>query len=197
MEVLLQRQLAARRDHDALHLEAFALDQALEEAPRAVHPVMRHRLVPAGGLQPIHHLLHVLRVVAVHRQDRVLGHHHHRILQADDGGEHAVAAHVAVARGLQQHVADRDVAVRILAPELPQRAPAADVGPADVGRHHGGAAGALCHRIVEADRRAGGERLDAEADEIEVRLPAGHRAAHRVRHVGGVRVAVRPAGCVR
>ena len=158
----------------------------LVEAPGPIHAIVCDRLVPAGRLQPVHDLLHVLRVVAVHRQHGVLGDHDHRVLQPDHGGQHAVAADVAVARVLQQHVADRDIAGGVLAPEVPQRAPAADIGPADIGRHHGGAAGLLGHRVVEADRGAGGERLDAEPDEVEVGPAFGHRAAHRVQHVGRV-----------
>ena len=61
-------------------------------------------------------LLHVLRVVAMHGQHRILGDHHHGVLQADHGGQHAVAADVAVLGALQQHVAHRDVAAASLAP---------------------------------------------------------------------------------
>ena len=127
MEVLLQRQPVARLHHDTMHAEACAGDQGLEEPPWPVRAVMRHRLVPARGAQPVHHALHVLRPVAVHRQHRVLRHHHHGVFQPDHGGDDAVAPHIAVARSFQQHVAHRHVAVRVLAAEFPQRAPASHI----------------------------------------------------------------------
>ncbi len=61
MEVLLQGQLVPWRHHDALHLEALALNQALVETPRPVDPVMRHRLRPARLAQPVDDPLDLLR----------------------------------------------------------------------------------------------------------------------------------------
>ena len=60
------------------------------------------------------------------------------------------------------------VAVGVAWAELPHRVPIADVRPADVGRHHRGALGALHHRVVDRLLRRALERRLVEREEAEV-----------------------------
>ena len=65
-------------------------------------------------------------------------------------------------------VAMDGVAVGVVGAELPHRVPIADVRPADVGRHHRGALGALHHRIVDRLLRRALERRLVEDEKAEV-----------------------------
>ena len=140
--------------------------------------------MPLGGFQAVDDLLHVLCGFPAHGQHGVLGHNDHGVLQPDHGGQHAVAADVAVLGALQHHVAQCHVTGLILLAEFPQCRPAADVRPADIGRHHGGAVGRLGDRVVQADIGAGGELGLAEPDEVEVGAPRDYRCADGREHRG-------------
>src|SRR3954467_4694951 len=124
--------------------------------------------MPSVRAQPVDDALDLLRPALVHGQYGILGDHHHGVLEPDHGGDDAVTADEAVARSFQQHVADSDIPVRILRQLLPQRVPAADIGPAEVGGYHRRPRGPLGYGVVEADVRACLEGGDIEADEIEI-----------------------------
>ena len=182
--MLLQRQFAARPDRDLLDLEAAALDQSLVMPPGAVHAAVLGRLLQARGAQLLDQFLHILGVVPAHRQHRVVGHHQHGVLQADDAGQDTFAAHVAVPGADHVHGTLGGVALRVLGRDLPQRVPTADIGPAQRGRHHRGIGGALHHRIVDRNRGRRHEGCSVQPHEVEVAAGLGHRGAHRRRHCG-------------
>src|SRR5579885_2876548 len=158
MEMLLQAELGAGVDDDALDLEPAALGQRLVIAPRPAHAVVRLGLGPLSRAQPRDDLLDRLGLVAAKHEHRVGGGDDDRVLDPDHGGQRPVAADKAVAAACEHHVAGGDVAVAVLGADLPQRVPAADIGPAEIRRHHRAAGGALGHRVVEAANAAGSSR---------------------------------------
>ena len=83
----------------------------------------------------------------------------------------------------REAVAFDGVALGVVRAELPYRVPIADVRPADVGRHHGGAGGALHHRVVDRLLGRALERRLVERDEAEVVARRVERRGGRFRHL--------------
>ena len=71
--------------------------------------------------------------------------------------------------------------------EAPQRAPRRRRRSRRSRRHDRGAVGPLHHRIVDRDRRARGEGLGVEPQEVHVPLGGRQRRAHRGQHRRGSR----------
>jgi hypothetical protein len=76
------------------------------------------------------------------------------------------------------------VAVLVGGGELADRAPRADIAPADVARHRGYAAGFLHERVVEGDIRDPGEALGVELELGDAIAGGEARATHAVTHCG-------------
>ena len=70
----------------------------------------------------------------------------------------------------------------VVVEHLPDRAPAADVGPTDVGWNHGGELGALHDRVVDRFLRRLCERLGGQPQEIEIARAAGDGRLRGLRH---------------
>ncbi len=171
--VHLQREAGARFHGDALDLEARALVDAVVGAPGAVHPAVALGL-GAGLLHQVpDQLLDLLHAVLVGDHHGVLGLHHHHVVQADQGDQLVLAVDQAVAAVLQHDVAARDVAGGVLALDLPERGPGADVAPAGVQGHHAGAVGVFHHGVVDGVVGAVLEARRVDAEEAEVLLAAG------------------------
>ena len=83
-----------------------------------------------------------------------------------------------------EHVAARDIALRIGRQHIVQRRPGADVVPAGIERHHDRVLRFLHHRVVDRIAAAGGEDRLVDAREILVAHRAGARARADVRDVG-------------
>ena len=115
-------------------------------------------------------------------QHRVLGRHHRDVVDADHRRQQVVGTDVDVLRVEGEAVALDGVAVGVVRAELPHRVPIADVRPADVGRHHRGALGALHHRVVDRLLRRALERRLVEHEEAEVVARRGERRGGRFDH---------------
>ena len=140
-------------------------------------------LLALGRLQAVDDFLHVLRGVPAHRQHRILGHHQNDVLQPDNRGQHAVAAHVAILRSLEHDIAKCDVTGAIFLAQFPKGSPAAHVGPADIGRYHSGAVGRFGHGVVQADVGAGRELVHAQPDEVQIGMSGLHRRTDGRQHL--------------
>ena len=188
-KVLLQGEFVARRDDDALDLEAVALDQAFVEAPRAIDAVMGHRLMPAGLAQALDDLvLTSCDTLPVHGQDGVF----------------EVTTTTARPSGRRRRSGCRRCGrSNALAPSSSTSPmatlPAGSFSPSShnafqeptsdqpmIGGDDGDALRALGDGVVEADIRAGGEGGSVlQADEVEVVGGALDRAAGGGQHVRG------------
>jgi len=76
----------------------------------------------------------------------------------------------------------QDVAFAVARTDVEQGVPAADVGPAKRALDHGGAIGALHHRIVDRLLRRAGEGVRLEAEEAEIGGGASNGSLDRLGH---------------
>ena len=118
--------------------------------------------------------------VAPRHQDGVLGGDDRDPLDPDHGGRELLGHDDAVLGIPHQRRTGDDIAVRVLRRQGPDRVPAADVGPAEITRQHGGAFRPFHDRVIDRLRRRAPERPLVEHDEIEV--------ADRVRDGGSRRL---------
>ena len=183
MKVFLQGKLGAGANLDLLHLETLTHDQAFVMAPGAIGAAMFGRFLRATRLQPIHQLLHILRMVAMQRQHGIICHHHHGIFQPDHTGQDGFAPHIAILRIHQFHRAESRIAGSVLWLNVPERGPGTDIGPANGSRHHGGFLRAFHHRVINADGGCCGEGRRFKADEIAIARGAGNGSAHTLQHL--------------
>ena len=79
MVMHLQRQLGERIDDNALDLEPVALIDRIVVAPWSVDLAMRIGLAAAKRLEPRHHLLDLLQLIARRHQHRIRGFNHDRV----------------------------------------------------------------------------------------------------------------------
>src|SRR5687767_7211456 len=113
---------------------------------------MRRVLGALAAFQFLDGELHVVRAFPRRDEEGVARLDDHQVLYADRGDEAAFAAQVRAVAVARQDIALRDVAERVLGPERPQRAPRADIAPAEAGGNHRGVA-----RLRSEERRVGKE----------------------------------------
>ncbi len=111
-------------------------------------------------------------VFALGDQNGVVGRHHDEILDAEQRDELLVGGYIGAARideldGAKSRTL-RGIAGGVMARQLPHRLPRTDIRPAIGDRHHGGAFGALHHRIVDRFRGGTREGFRIERDEAEI-----------------------------
>ena len=87
--VHLQRQNAARLDHDAFHLKPLTGIHPVIRAPGPEHLAVDAALGAVLRFQPVDNLLYILRLVLVRHQNRVSGLHHHQITHPHAGHQAA------------------------------------------------------------------------------------------------------------
>ena len=85
MVVHLYRKLLAGFDGDALDLITLAVINGVVDAPRPVDFAMVGVLVTLAALELVNNLLHVLYMVLVRDQHRILGFHDDQVFHANGG----------------------------------------------------------------------------------------------------------------
>ena len=181
MAVHLQREARAGLHLDALDLEFGALLEHRVRAPGAMHRAMQLVRLVALGLELRVDMLHVLRVALGCDEKRIGGVDDQQVLHADGADHPPFAADVAI-RDLVQHGGPLEaVAVGVGLGEIADRAPRADVAPADVAGDHRDVAGLFHQRVV--DRVVGRERervgVELELSDAFPRRAARARDAFR------------------
>ncbi|MCY1294388.1 hypothetical protein D9M70_436800 [compost metagenome] len=170
--VHLQRELRAGLHGDVLDLVAGPRIHRVIGAPRTAHRTMALGFHPSLGVHAADQFLDLLHLVLVGDHHRVLGVHHHQVVDTEQGDQLGAAVDEAVVTALHQHIALEHVAVAVLVVHVPQRRPAADVAPAGIQRHHAGALGLLHHRVVDGVVRATGEGGGVDANHVAAHLAA-------------------------
>ncbi len=184
--VALQRQPLARRDHYPFDLIARALIDRLVIAPGPIHAFVLGRFAALALAQMLDQRLDLIALVVAHHQNRVLRRDDDHVLDAENGGEQAAGADMHIVGVESDALAIDRIAARVAFAELPDRVPVADVRPADVGGHHGGAACALHDRVIDGFLRRLAERLRVEREKAEITLGVVDRGGRRLEHVGFV-----------
>ena len=128
-------------------------------------------------LERLDRALDLLAAAARHDQDGIAGRDDDQILHPHRRHQRAARADQAAARIDRDDLAVMRVAVGILAREIVQRIPAADIGPAHIDRHHRDPLGLLHHRIVDRDRTA--RRRTPPRRDAAACLRAARRRARR------------------
>ena len=142
VEMLLQGQLAAWLHDDPVHPVARGNVDVLIVTPRAVDPAMLDRRAMILRLQLLHKCLDLLGLGARTHQHRVRGRHHDDVIEPDHGGQHGLLrAHQAVAGVQHDDWTFGRIAGGVVIENVPDRVPAADIGPTDVSGNHGGELG--------------------------------------------------------
>src|SRR5688572_568984 len=113
MRVLLQGQLRARLDREALNLEPGAGIDAVVAAPGAEHLAVQAWFAATRLLHAVDELLHVLDARLGRDHDGILRLDHHVPFETDHGDQAIGRIQQAVLRVLREDVAARDIAARI------------------------------------------------------------------------------------
>ncbi len=185
--VHLQAQAGAGLDHDALDLVARPLVDAVVPAPGAVHQPVQHLLAALLAAELRDDVLHVLALVAARHQHRVGGLDDDEVVDTDHADQAAGGMHQRVVAVVDDGVAGRGVAVRVLRRHLPHGFPGAEVVPAGCQRFHADVehAGTLLHhRVVHRLGGNGGELGLAGAHEAGVAAAGGPGGAAGQQDVG-------------
>ena len=181
--MLLQRELAAGLHDDALDPVAGGDVHVLVVAPGTVDAPVLDRRAMVLRLELLDQRLDLLGLRARSDQHGVRGRHDDDVVEPDHGGQHGLLrTHQAVAAVQHDDRTVGRIAGGVMVEHIPDRAPAADVRPAEIGGNHGGELGALHDGIVDRLLRRARERLGREPQEIEVAREAGDRRLGGLRH---------------
>src|SRR5262252_7918410 len=182
MIVLLQAELAARLDGDALDLEAVAgIDRAVVP-PGAMAGDVLLRFGPVLALQLGHHARYLAGRLGVGDQHRIVGGDDHDVVESDRRHQPAFAADIGVADAVGEHVAVQEVAVVVQRADVAQRGPGTDIAPRHVDRHDRRARRVLHDGVVDREVGRLAERLAGETEESEIFLAVAHRALAGAQH---------------
>src|SRR5215468_1814794 len=183
MEMLLQRELAPRLHDNAFDAIARGAIDILVVAPWAVNATMLDRRAMVVRLEPLDECLHLLGLRARADQYGVPRGYYDHVVEPNDRGEHRfLRTHQVVVAVEHDEGAVRRVASGIVIENVPHRAPAADIRPAQVGRDYGCELGALHDRIVDRLLGRTREGLAREPQEVEVAREAANCGSRRLGH---------------
>lgn len=188
--VHLQAEGGAGVDDDALDLETGAGVDAVVPAPGAVDLAVGCGQRFAFALDALDDLLDILGAGFVGDHDGVGGFYDDEILDADGGDEAALREDEAVLGVFEHDLALRGIAGSVFVADGPEGVPGADVAPAGIhGYNHGlaefGVGAEFFHDgVVDGIRRAGGEGVFGDADEVAIALAVGNGGFAGGGHVG-------------
>src|ERR1700722_19120931 len=185
MKVLLQGQCGVWFHHNAFDLVARADVDTLVVAPGSIHPQMLIGLRPILRLELLDYGLALFGLAARSHQYGVRRRYRDDVVEADDGGDDVVVrTRQAVAGISENHGSDADVAFMIVRQYVPDRIPAANIGPAEIDGNDGGARGPLHHGVIDRFLRRPCERFGRQTQEVEIVLYPVDRRFRRCRYVG-------------
>ena len=186
--VHLHRQLGARLHRDALDLVTRPGIHRIVFAPRAVHLAVNLVLGAALGLDLRHDLLNLTDPITRRHQHRVLGLHHHMVLQTHRGHQSIFGKDQVVLAVMREHIAPVHIARRIVRQHLPQSGKRAHIAPARVHGHHHCGIGFFHHRHIDRHVRTSPEGLGIHPHKIHVGLGRRHGLAASRQNVRAVRL---------
>ena len=168
MPMTLQGEARAGLDRQLLDLEMVTRIDRPIGAPGPKDLCACGVRAAAFALEPLDHLPDVLGAVQGRDQDRVRGGDDDHVPDPDDRKKLALGAEIGVAGILDHDLALENVAAIVLGADLPERGPGADIAPSDARGHHRGRVGLLHDRVIDRIRRALGEGLAVQAEEVEI-----------------------------